>query len=101
MMIGGGMNVREKTYVVVVFAPFQKVPRNRHCLRAKLNLTETKKRKRGRCRGCSLAEPTTERGEECVGSGAMRGLHVRERVCDSTLFRVEAYGDAATGTVLC
>lgn len=38
------------------------VPRNGHCLRAKLNLNETK---RGWCRGCSMAETTTEGGGEC------------------------------------
>lgn len=69
MMIGGGTNVREKTYAVAVFAPFQNVPRNGHCLRAKLNLNETKKkRKRGRCRGCSMAEPTTERGRSALAA---------------------------------
>lgn len=37
------------------------MPRKGHCLRAKLNLNETK---RGWCRGCSMAEPTTEGGGE-------------------------------------
>lgn len=55
MMIGGGTNVREKTYVVVVFAPFQNVPRNGHCLRAKLNLNETKKKKEKEKGGADVA----------------------------------------------
>lgn len=37
-------------------------------------------------------------GEECVGSDATRGLHVRERVCDTTQSSMEAYADGATCT---
>lgn len=54
------------------------VPRNGHCLRAKLNLNEAK---RGWCRGCGVAVPTTDRGVggvESIGSQAIRGCHVRK-----------------------
>lgn len=100
MMIGGGTNVREKPYVVVVFAPSKNVPRHRHCLRAKLNLNETKKRKRGRCRGCSMAEPTTERGRSALAAAQWEGSMSERGVCDSTPSRVEAYVVGATCTVL-
>lgn len=86
MKIGGGTIVKEKMYVVVGFASFQNVPRNGHCLCAKLNLNETEKKKGGACRGSSTAEPTSER------------LHVSQRVCDTTQSRMEADGDGATHT---
>lgn len=63
MMIGGirGDDCEGKGWLVLLFGSLQYlVPRDGHCLRAKLNLNETKKR--GWCRGCSMAEPTTEGG---------------------------------------
>lgn len=97
--------MREKTYVAVVFAPFQNVPRNGHCLRAKMNLNETKKKERKKERKEKGAMSRLQHGrthhregEECVGSNATRGLHVRERVCDTTQSSMEACVDGATCT---
>lgn len=62
MMIGGRLWGKRLRLVLLCGSLQYLVPRNGHCLRAKLNLNETK---RGWCRGCSMAEPTTEGGGEC------------------------------------
>lgn len=47
--------MRAKTYAGSYSPLSQNVPRNGHCLRAKLNLNETKKKKKGKKKGGDVA----------------------------------------------
>lgn len=82
MMIGGirGDDCEGKGWLVLLFGSLQYlVPRDGHCLRAKLNLNETKK-KGGDVADAAWQNPPLRGGEECIGSQAMRECHVRKGV---------------------